>query len=171
MNVEERCRCGFTVMNIQKPTFRCFAESEDVVTYRAEILGTGVASAADITSHIQDWITQGALITFDFVLIAVDSSCQVMVTSVLDPECNNSTETTPTTSTSTSLNTISPPSSTSPADTQASFALLGGVVGGVSMLIIGVLSVITISLICGLVHRKRSGKKNIAEDRYVSTIS
>ena len=52
MNVEERCQCGFTVRNILKPTFRCFAESEDAVTYRAEILGTGETSAADITSHI-----------------------------------------------------------------------------------------------------------------------
>ena len=128
--------CEFTVTNILKPTFRCFAESEDAVTYRAEILGTGVTSAADITSHIQDWIKQGALITFDFVLIAVDSFCQVIVTSVLDPECNNPTETPQQSLTS------------KPADTQAPLALLGGVLGGVLMLIVGVLTVITAVLVC-----------------------
>ena len=158
MNVEERCQCGFTVMNILKPTFRCFVESEDAVTYRAEILGTGVALAADITSHIQDWITQGALITFDFVLIAVDSSCQVIVTSVLDPECNNPTETPPLTL------TVSEP--TSPADTQAPLAQLGGVLGGVLVFITGV---VTIALVWWW-YRKRSRKVDITRDRYVTTV-
>ena len=159
MNVEERCQCGFTVTNILKPTFRCFVESEDAVTYRAEILGTGVASAADITSHIQDWITQGALITFYFVLIAVDSSCQVIVTSVLDPECNNPTET--------PQQSLTP----EPADTQAPLALLGGVLGGVLMLVIGVLTVVTIGLVCCWRYKKMSRKIDIAQDRYVNTIS
>ena len=163
MNAEERCQCGFTVMNILQPTFRCFTESEDAVTYRAEILGTGVASAVHITSHIQDWITQGALITFDFLLIAVDSSCQVIVTSVLDPECNNPTETLRTSSTLTTSNT----EPTSPADTQAPLALLGGVLGGVLLLIIGVVS---IALVSCLMYRKRSGKMDIAKERYVTTI-
>ena len=158
MNVEERCQCGFTVMNILKPTFRCFAESEDAVTYRAETLGTGVTSAADITSHIQDWITPGALITFDFVLIAVDSSCQVIVRSVLDPECNSPTETSPLTL------TVSEP--TSPADTQAPLALLGGVLGGVLVFVTGV---VTIALVwCW--YRKRSRNVDIARDRYVTTV-
>ena len=149
----------FTVRNILKPTFRCFVESEDAVTYRAEILGTGVASAADITSHIQDWITQGALITFDFVLIAVDSSCQVIVTSVLDPECNNPTET--------PQQSLTP----EPADTQAPLALLGGVLGGVLMLVIGVLTVITTALVCYRRYKKMSRNIDIAQDRYVNTIS
>ena len=159
MNVEERCQCGFTVRNILKPTFRCFAESVDAVTYRAEILGTGVASATYIISHIQDWIMQGALITFDFVLIAVDNSCQVIVTSVLNPECNNPTET--------PQQSLTP----EPADTQAPLALLGGVLGGVLMLVIGVLTVVIIAPVCCWRYRKRSRKIDIAQDRYVNTIS
>ena len=38
-NVEERCRCGFSLTNIMSPNFQCFGESEDAVTYRAEITG------------------------------------------------------------------------------------------------------------------------------------
>ena len=154
MNVEERCQCGFTVMNILKPTFRCFVESEDAVTYRAEILGTREISAAAITSHIKDWITQGARITFDFVLIAVDSSCQVVVTSNLDPECNNPTET--------PQQSLTP----EPSDTQAPLALLGGVLGGVLVLVIGGLIVISVVLVYCWMYRKRSGKIDIAKDRY-----
>ena len=142
MNVEERCQCGFTVMNILKPTFRCFVESEDAVTYRAEILGTGVVSAADITSHIQDWITQGALITYDFILIAVDSSCQVIVASVQDPECSIPSET-------------SQPS------------VLGGVLGGVLGVILLVLIVIVTLIVYLWIHRKRSGKLEITKEKYV----
>ena len=142
MNVEERCQCGFTVRNILTPTFRCFVESEDAVTYRAEILGTGVASPADITSHIQDWITQGALITFDFILIAVDSSCQVIVTSVQDPECFIPSET-------------SQPS------------VLGGVLGGMLGVILLALIVIVTLIVYLWIHRKRSGKLEITRDRYV----
>ena len=96
------------------------------MTFQAEIIETGVVSAADITSHtcIQDWITQGAQITFDFVLIAVDSSCQGIVTSipVLDSECNN-----PITKLSDPTLAPKPTSPPPPADTQAPIALLGGV--------------------------------------------
>ena len=163
MNVEERCQCGFTVRNILEPTFLCFAESEDAVTYRAEILGTGVVSVADITSHIQDWITQGALITFDFVLIVVDSSCKVIVTSVSDPECNNPI-------TELSDPTLAPKSTSPPppADTQAPLALLGGVLGGVLMLLTGV-AIVTVAVLfyCWL-YRKWSRKVNNTKDRYVS---
>ena len=153
MNVEESCQCGFSVLNIVEPKFRCFTESEDAVTYRAEIIGTGEASPADIATHIQNWITQGALITFDIVLIEVDSSCQVIVTSILDPECSNPTNP-PLTS-----------SSAPPSDAQDPLALLGGVLGGVLLLIIVVLILVITVLVCYRVCIKRSGKFDIANYR------
>ena len=147
MNVEERCQCGFSVINILEPRFRCFTESEDAVTFRAEIIGTGEASPADIATYIQNWITQGALVTFDFVLIVVDNSCQVVVTSILDPECNP-------------LTTSSPP-----IDGQAELTLLGGALSGLLLLIIVVL-VISL-LVCCWIHKKRSGKLEISRNRYI----
>ena len=69
------------------PKFRCFAESESAVTYRAQISGTVTASAEDIATYVSDWLSEGPLITFDFILIAVDTSCQVVVSSFADPEC------------------------------------------------------------------------------------
>ncbi len=85
--VEERCQCEFSMLNIIGPKFRCFAESEDAVTYRAQISGTVTASAEDIATDVSDWLSEGPLITFDFILIAVDTSCQVVVSSFADPEC------------------------------------------------------------------------------------
>ena len=167
MNVEERCQCGFSVMNILEPRFRCFTESEDAVTYQAEIIGTGEASPADIATHIQSWTTQGALITFDIVLIEVDSSCQVVVISILDPECNNPTTANPPSSSaqSTSDSTAEPTSSAPPVDGQVQLTLLGGVLGGVSLLIIVVLILVISLLICCWVHRERSGKLDITKER------
>ena len=109
------------------------------------------------------WIVSGSRITFDFILIAVDSSCQVVVATILDPECNSPTETPPASSTSTKSNTVPTPL----ADTQTPLALLGGVLGGVLVLITGVLTVVTITRVCCWVYRKRSGKMEITKDRYV----
>ena len=142
MNVEERCQCGFTVTNILEPKFLCFAESEDAVTYRTEIIGTAVVSPTEIATHIQNWITQGPRVTFDFILIAVDGSCQVIVASVQDRECSIPT-------------VASQPS------------VLGGVLGGVLVVILLVLIVITTLIVYCWIHRKRSGKLEIIEDRYV----
>ena len=164
MNIEERCQCGFTVMNILQPKFLCFAESQDAVTYRTEIIGTGVVSPTGIATHIHNWIASGSRVTFDFILIAVDSSCQVLVTTILDPECNNPTIIPPTSSTSTTSNT-EPTSSATP---QVPLALLGGVLGGVLLLIIGALAVVTIALVCCQVYRRKtSGKMELTKERCV----
>ena len=171
VNVEERCQCGFSPKNILDPGFHCFTESEDAVTYRAEIIGTGETSPADIATHIQNWITQGALITFDFVRIKVDSSCQVIVLSILDPECNNPTTAPPPSSSAplTSDSTTEPTSSAPTNDNgQASVAVLGGVLGSALLVIIVVLVVaVTVLVYCWL-FRKRSGKlEEIMKERYV----
>ena len=142
MNVEERCQCGFTVTNILEPKFLCFTESEDAVSYRTEIIGTAVVSPTEIATHIQNWIIQGPRVTFDFILIAVDSSCQVIVASVQDPECSLPTET-------------SQPS------------VLGGVLGGVLGVILLVLILMTALTVYCWIHRKRSGKLKITNNRYV----
>ena len=142
MNVEERCQCGFTVTNILEPKFLCFVESEDAVTFRTDIIGTAVVSPTEIATHIQNWITQGPRVTFDFISIAVDGSCQVIVASVQDPECSIPTET-------------SQPS------------VLGGVLGGVLVVILLVLIVITALIVYCWIHRKRSGKLEITKERYV----
>ncbi len=87
-SVQERCQCEFSVANIMNPKFRCFAESESAVIYRAQTSRTVTASAEEIATYVSDWLSEGPLITFDFILIAVDTSCQVVVSSFADPECS-----------------------------------------------------------------------------------
>lgn len=88
MNVEERCQCGFSSLNILEPNFHCFAQSEEAVTYRAKVSGTATSSADEIVGYIRQWLAEGALIAFELISIPIDSSCQVAISSILDPECN-----------------------------------------------------------------------------------
>ncbi len=69
--------------------FRCFTESEDAVTYRAEVSGTVSTSPSQIVNYIEDWLMEQPLVTFEVTLIPIDSSCQVLVSSFKDPECNS----------------------------------------------------------------------------------
>ncbi len=69
------------------PSFRCFIESEDAVTYRAEVSGTVSTSPRQIVNYIEDWLTDGGLVTFDFITIPIDGSCQILLQSFTDPEC------------------------------------------------------------------------------------
>ena len=141
MNIEQRCQCGFTVMNILEPNFLCFSESEDAVTYRAEIIGSGVDSPTDIVTHIQNWLAPGLRVQFGIILIAVDGSCQVVVASVRDPEC------------------------TKPAESFQP-SVLGGVLGVVLAFMLFVIIVIITLIVCCW-KRKRLGHLEITRDRYV----
>ena len=129
-NVEERCQCGFSLSNIMSPNFRCFKQSEDAVTYRAEISGTPLALPNQIVSFVEEWLSEGALILFDIVLVHVDGSCQVVVSSIVDPECNTPTE-----------------------QSGSLAAIVGGAIGGVIVLVVTV--IIVIIIIC-LVCTKRT---------------
>ena len=131
MNIEERCQCGFSTVNILEPRFYCF--SNDAVTYQAGVIGTGTASPNDIVTYVQEWITQGPVVTFD-VLIEVDSSCQVIVTSLANSECSN-------------------PNSASLTSIQVQLTLLVGVSSGVVALVLAVIIVNNI-ICCGILRRR-----------------
>ena len=149
VNVEERCQCGFSVLNIMDPRFRCFTDSGDAVTYRVEVIGTETASAVEIANYIDNWIKDGALVTFDFIVIPVDSSCQVVVSSIADPECN----------------TPAPASPTSPTSVEFPVAAVGGAIGAVTILIVVFVTAIVIIYIW--IYRKRTKNVHISKIRFV----
>ena len=170
MNVEEKCHCGFSLLNILNPRFFCFVESGNTVTYRTELIATGVATLADIATHIQEWITEGAQISFDSVLITIDSTCQVVVTSVMEDECGNPTSTLPSTFSITNTPTSTLPNTTEDTVLGTTLALIGttdvtvravigGVVGAVSIL--GAVVLVTIVTLSCWMHRKRKHMLNI----------
>ena len=148
-NVEERCQCGFSLSNIMSPNFRCFEQSEDAVTYRAEISGTPLALPNQIVSFVEEWLSEGALILFDIVLVPVDGSCQVVVSSIVDPECNT------------------PIPATTSASPMEQLGSLGAIVGGaIGVIIVLVVAVIIVIIIVILVRAKRTGVFVVKNTRY-----
>ena len=88
-NVEQRCRCGFTSSQIRQGGFQCFSDSEDAVTYRAELHENGRATVSELVRFIEDWITEagGVGILIQSLLVRVDGSCVVMLSSIVETEC------------------------------------------------------------------------------------
>ena len=88
-NVEQRCRCGFTSSQIQQGGFQCFSDSEDAVTYRAELNVNGRATVSELVRFIEDWITEdgGVGILIQSLLGRVDGSRVVMLSSIVEAEC------------------------------------------------------------------------------------
>ena len=121
--------------------FIVFPESENAVTYRTEVISTVSTSPSQIVMHIENWLTDGGLVTFDFITIPIDSSCQVELSSNTDPECNG-----PTTAT-----TLSP---TFPI--AAVGVAVGGAVGAVIVLLIVIMVFIVFVYIWLRVKRTRS---------------
>ena len=85
--MEQRCQCGFTQDQITSSAFQCFLDSPQAVTYRAILHGTANASSSNIISHIEQWISEGAAISVQNVLINVDTTCVLEIASNLDSEC------------------------------------------------------------------------------------
>lgn len=88
-NIEQRCQCMFTRSYITSGLdgFRCFSESTDAVTYRAEIQETDTANVFDLIKYIEDWTAGEVLIRIGGVFIEVDSSCRVAIESIEEREC------------------------------------------------------------------------------------
>ena len=88
LNVEQICLCKFhRDYNITNSAFQCFPDSPQAVTYRAVLHGTTSASSSKILRHIEQWISEGARISIQNVVINVDPSCVLVIDSVRDNEC------------------------------------------------------------------------------------
>ena len=88
--VEAHCKCGFTVDIISLLLFRCFPQSTNTVTLRAKLIDSTLLSA------VQDWVQDSGLLPIQNILIEVDKSCELTVSSFADTECiGEPTTTTP----------------------------------------------------------------------------
>ena len=86
-NTQELCQCDFTSDRLTDDVFQCFPASPHAVTYRAALHGTASANSAQLISHIEQWTAEGAAVTIQQVLLRVDGSCAVAVSSLVEEEC------------------------------------------------------------------------------------
>ena len=171
-NVEQRCRCGLTSSQIQQGGFQCFPDSEDAVTYRAELHENGRATVSELVRFIEDWITEdgGVGILTQSLFVTIDGSCDVMIMSRVETECqpqpvhvSTTTRVSTTIRVSTTTRTeVSPnePVASGGPDT-------GAIVGGAIVVVL--ILAITITAIVALVLRSRRDALKLQEPprRYV----
>ena len=156
--------CGPEMIDNQR--FVCYPESPSFLTYRARLEGTSETDSGSLVSLIEAWVRGGeASLIMTGVLMTVDSSCSVAISSLNEPECPPSSTPTATSSPSTDMPAVERSSDEEPA--QVSDAIIGGIVAVVIVLIIAItIAVITIIF---LILRNRRGEvspKNISDKKY-----
>ena len=126
--IQGHCQCSFAPSDIQEPSFQCFPESNQAVTFHA-------ITTSSFIDGISRWIVDDGLLRVQMVIIRVDNSCQVEISSLADTECTNQ-----------------------PVSNDVA-AVIGGVIGVVIVLIIVV--GITVIVIAHLVFKSRREKLTI----------
>ena len=66
--------------------FKCFPDSPQAVIYRAALHGTANATTTELISHIQEWIIEEPTVTVQRVLLTIDGSCSIGISSLTDKE-------------------------------------------------------------------------------------
>ena len=72
---------------IDKQSFSCYAESPNHVTFRARLEGTSERDSGSLLSLIEKWVSDGARINVTGVLMMVDPTCSVGISSLSEGEC------------------------------------------------------------------------------------
>ena len=86
---EERCHCEFTAGHIDNTVsgFRCSSSQQNQVVFRSKLYGTKDTNASTLTSYISQWTSSDISITVLNLILDIDSTCPVHISSLRDPEC------------------------------------------------------------------------------------
>ena len=57
-DINQLCQCGLSAERITESAFQCFENSEQQVTFRARLRGTGQASSSQLIAHLQTFVAQ-----------------------------------------------------------------------------------------------------------------
>ena len=88
-NTEQLCHCGFTAGHIDHAVsgFQCSENQRNQVVFRSKLYGTMNTNASTLTNYIQQWVSSGTLIAVLGLILDVDPTCPVHISSFSDPEC------------------------------------------------------------------------------------
>ena len=86
---EERCHCGFTAGHIDSTLsgFRCSHSQQNQVVFRSKLHGTKDTNASTLISYISQWTSSDISITVLNLILDIDSTCPVRISSLSDPKC------------------------------------------------------------------------------------
>ena len=116
------------VAAITKSGFKCFQNSPNAVTYRAQLNSVLGATSMQLVNHIVEYVSSGPFLLVEGLLIKVDKTCNVPIMFRNVPECN-------------------------PEDLTNIEAVIGGIVGGV--VIIFLVLICFVLLLCTLNMKRR----------------
>ena len=87
---EERCHCGFTAGHIDSTVsgFQCSSSQQNQIVFRSKLHGTEDTNASTLISYISQWTSSDISITVLNLILDIDSTCPVRISSLRDPECD-----------------------------------------------------------------------------------
>ena len=156
-DINRLCQCGLSAEGITEVAFQCFENSEQQVTFRARLRGTGQASSSQLIAHLQTFVAQAdSTIAVQGLRLDVDGSCSIVISSFGDPQC-----TTASPSVTTPMTTLDSTTTVTPQSDDTA-AIIGGVVAVVIVVTLAV--IVVIIAIAALVTKSRKGKLAIQQD-------
>ena len=84
--------CPQCWLTIDGGGFQCLGPSEDYATFRATLSGT--VNSFQLISYVEEWVETSPTVLVQGLRLTVDKSCPVQITSLQDPGCQFSEEST-----------------------------------------------------------------------------
>ena len=88
--VNQHCpSCELEQTNITNGEFQCFPGSPNQVTFRAKVHDRAQATAREVITYIEQWITSSDMVTLPVhhARLKINDTCVVLLDSLDDPEC------------------------------------------------------------------------------------
>ena len=86
--VSNKCNCSFAQSSIRRGKLSCRSTVNQVV-YRSTVIGTNNNNSSIIVEFIEEWVRSStAAVLIDPFILDVDPSCNVHISSMLEPECS-----------------------------------------------------------------------------------
>lgn len=87
-NIVDHCGdCGLTANHIDDAAFQCFTQGAHEVTFRARLYATPNSTPQELLGHIRNWISTGASVAINGLLLIVDMDCDLVIESFSETEC------------------------------------------------------------------------------------
>ena len=140
---EQLCRCGFTAGHIDHAAsgFQCSENQRNQVVFRSKLYGTVTTNTSTLINHIQQWVSSGISIAVLGLILEVDPTCPVHISSPSVPECAVTTS------------PSSPGTDTLP--------IIAGAVAGTGVVIVIAITLIVIAVVIKKRRKSSHGLRNL----------
>ena len=90
---EQLCNCGYAAGYIDSTVsgFQCSSNQASQVVFRSKLYGTADTTASTIITHIDQWMSGEVSVVVLGLILELDPSCPVRISSFGDPECQVAT--------------------------------------------------------------------------------